>query len=53
MNANNGRNNVETVLAPEAIAAIARYANGDARVALNVLELAAAVAPSHHRSIRQ
>ena len=33
-------------VAPEAIAAIARYANGDARVALNVLELAAAVASS-------
>ena len=33
-------------VASEAIAAIARYANGDARVALNVLELAAAVASS-------
>ena len=31
---------------PEAIAAIAGYANGDARVALNTLELAAAVAAS-------
>ena len=30
--------------APEALAAIARHANGDARVAINVLELAAAVA---------
>ena len=29
----------------DALAAIARYANGDARVALNVLELAAATAP--------
>ena len=33
-------------VASEAIAAIARYANGDARVALNVLELSAAVASS-------
>ena len=33
-------------VASEAIAAIAHYANGDARVALNVLELAAAVASS-------
>jgi putative ATPase len=31
-------------IAPEVIPAIARHANGDARVALNVLELAAAVA---------
>ena len=31
---------------PEALAAIARHANGDARVGINVLELAAAVAAS-------
>jgi putative ATPase len=31
----------------EAIAAIARYANGDARVALNLLEFSAAAAPMH------
>ena len=39
-------------VAPEAIAAIARYANGDARVALNVLELAAAVAASQSDGAR-
>jgi putative ATPase len=32
-------------IAPEVLAAIARHANGDARVALNVLELAVAAAP--------
>ncbi|MGH9348835.1 MAG: replication-associated recombination protein A [Vicinamibacterales bacterium] len=31
----------------EAIAAIARFANGDARAALNLLELSAAAAPTH------
>jgi putative ATPase len=33
-------------VAPEAIGAIARYANGDARVALNLLELSVASAPA-------
>ncbi len=32
-------------IAPDAVAAIARYANGDARVALNAVELLAAAAP--------
>ena len=32
-------------VAPDALAAIARYANGDARVGLNLLELAVAAAP--------
>jgi putative ATPase len=40
--ADRGLGDLELQVGPEALAAIAKYANGDARVALNVLELAAA-----------
>jgi len=40
-----GLGSIDIVVADEAIAAIARFANGDARVALNLLEFAAASAP--------
>src|SRR4026208_1065137 len=40
-----GLGSMEIVVADEAIAAIARFANGDARAALNLLEFSAASAP--------
>ncbi len=39
---------LELQVDPDALAAIARFANGDARIALNLLELAGATAASHH-----
>src|SRR5437660_406585 len=40
-----GLGSIEAVVEPEALRAIAVYANGDARVALNLLELSVAAAP--------
>src|SRR5437764_1678038 len=41
-----GLGNIEATVTPEAIQAIAQYANGDARSALNLLELSVAAAPA-------
>jgi putative ATPase len=44
-----GLGGLEVTADDEALAGIGRYANGDARVALNMLETAAAAAASSHR----
>jgi putative ATPase len=48
-----GLGGIEIDVSNEAIAAIARYANGDARAALNLLEFSAAAAPINPDTMRR
>jgi putative ATPase len=46
-----GLGRMEIAVTDEAVAAIARFANGDARAALNLLEFSAAAAPMHPETL--